>query len=92
MYFYPSGCIPSDEQVRVCPSMKSRRGWIWAKQPFSHGHWMVDVSLRVTGRLKTGADGMVRPLCVCVCVCMCVYNTCWPVVHNVLDTPVDDLL
>ena len=54
-----SGCIPSDEQVRVCPSIKSRRGFIWSKTSFSSKHWMIDVSLRVTGRLKTGADGLV---------------------------------
>ena len=53
------GCIPSDDQVRVCPSIKSRRGWIWTKSSFSSSHWMVDLSVRVTGRLKTGADGMV---------------------------------
>lgn len=51
-------CIPSDDQVRVCPSIKSRRGWIWTKSSFSAKHWMLDVSLRVTGRLKTGADGL----------------------------------
>lgn len=51
-------CIPSDDQVRVCPSIKSRRGWIWTTGSFSAKHWMVDITLRVTGRLKTGADGM----------------------------------
>lgn len=58
-----SGCIPSDDQVRVCPSIKSRRGWVWTKDTFSSNHWMVDVSLRVTGRLKTGADGLVSGVC-----------------------------
>ena len=32
---------------------------MWSKGSFSHGHWMVDASVRVTGRLKNGADGMV---------------------------------
>lgn len=50
--------IPSEESVRVCPSIKSRKGWVWTKNAFSHPHWMIDVSVRVTGRLKHGADGM----------------------------------
>ena len=56
---YDSGSIPSEESVRVCPSIKSRKGWVWTKNAFSHPHWMIDVSVRVTGRLKHGADGMV---------------------------------
>ena len=43
----------------MCPSIKSRKGWVWAKNAYSHPHWMIDVSLKVTGRLKHGADGMV---------------------------------
>lgn len=36
-------------------------GWVWAKHKFSHKHWMVDITMRISGRLKNGADGMVRP-------------------------------
>lgn len=53
------GSIPSDESIRVCPSIKSRRGWVWSKNPLSASHWFVDVSVKVTGLLKSGADGMV---------------------------------
>ena len=58
--FIDIGAIPSDDSVRVCPSIRSRRGWVWTKNPFNHAHWMIDISLRVTGRLKNGADGMVN--------------------------------
>lgn len=55
---FGGSAIPSEDQVRVCPSIKSRRGWVWTKERFSSANWMVDVTLRVTGRLKNGADGM----------------------------------
>ena len=54
------GAIVSEDSVRVCPSMKSRRGWVWSKNSLSASHWFVDVTLKVTGRVKSGADGMVR--------------------------------
>ena len=49
--------------MRVCPSIKSRKGWVWTKNVYAQPHWMVDVTVRVTGRLKHGADGMVYTLC-----------------------------
>lgn len=54
------GAIASDEYLRVCPSVTSHKGWAWTNRSFSHKHWYVDVSLRISGRHKTGADGMVR--------------------------------
>ncbi len=54
-----SGAIPSDDSIRVCPSVKSRRGWVWSINPLTANNWMVDISMRITGRLKNGADGMV---------------------------------
>ncbi len=57
-----SGAIASDESIRVCPSVKSRRGWVWSVNPLAADHWMMDISMRITGRLKNGADGMVSPL------------------------------
>ncbi|XP_064388414.1 protein ERGIC-53-like [Halichondria panicea] len=50
--------IASDESIRVCPSVKSRRGWVWSVNPLAADHWMMDISMRITGRLKNGADGM----------------------------------
>ena len=35
-------------------------GWIWTKNPMTADHWLLDVKLRVTGRGRVGADGMVR--------------------------------
>jgi hypothetical protein len=35
-------------------------GWIWSKNPLTADHWLIDVKLRVTGRGRVGADGMVR--------------------------------
>lgn len=54
------GAIGSDDYLRVCPSIRSHRGWAWAKDPLQATHWFIDVSVRIAGRLKTGADGMVR--------------------------------
>lgn len=45
--------------MRVCPSIKSRKGWVWTKNAYNKTNWMIDVATRVTGRLKHGADGMV---------------------------------
>lgn len=50
--------IPSDDYLRVCPSVRSHRGWAWSKEALQATHWMIDVSVRITGRLKAGADGM----------------------------------
>eukprot|EP00731_Ephydatia_muelleri_P017802 Em0010g900a len=50
--------IASEDQVRVCPSIRSRKGWVWANEIYTGGNWMVDVTLRVTGRLRNGADGL----------------------------------
>ncbi len=35
-------------------------GWIWSKNTLTADHWLLDVKLRVTGRGRVGADGMVR--------------------------------
>ena len=34
-------------------------GWIWSKNSLSAENWLLDVKLRVTGRGRVGADGMV---------------------------------
>ncbi|CAF2899800.1 unnamed protein product [Rotaria sp. Silwood2] len=48
----------SDDQVRITPSIRSQRGWIWSKNSLSANDWLLDVKLRVTGRGRLGADGM----------------------------------
>lgn len=56
---YGGHAIASNEQVRVAPSLKSRKGWLWAKNPLPFKDWIVDVVMRIHGRGKVGADGMV---------------------------------
>ncbi|CAF2094314.1 unnamed protein product [Rotaria magnacalcarata] len=55
---FGGSAIASDEQVRITPSIRSQRGWIWSKNTLSVDHWLLDVKLRVTGRGRVGADGM----------------------------------
>jgi hypothetical protein len=35
-------------------------GWIWSKNTMTADNWVLDVKLRVTGRGRVGADGMVK--------------------------------
>ena len=44
----------------MCPSLHDRSGWVWSKEKFAHANWMFDVSLKIAGRGRVGADGMVR--------------------------------
>jgi len=55
---FGGSAIASDEQVRITPSIRSQRGWIWSKNTLSADSWVIDVKLRVTGRGRVGADGM----------------------------------
>ncbi|UJR25079.1 hypothetical protein I4U23_006439 [Adineta vaga] len=55
---FGGSAIASDEQVRVTPSIRSQKGWIWSKNPLVADNWLLDVKLRVTGRGRVGADGM----------------------------------
>ncbi|UJR23784.1 hypothetical protein I4U23_026761 [Adineta vaga] len=50
--------IASDDQVRVTPSIRSQKGWIWSKNTMAADNWLLDVKLRVSGRGRVGADGM----------------------------------
>jgi mannose-binding lectin 1 len=55
---FGGSAIASDEQVRITPSIRSQKGWIWSKNPLSADRWVLDIKLRVTGRGRVGADGM----------------------------------
>lgn len=57
---FSSGAIATDDQVRVTPSIRSQRGRIWSKTPLSADNWLLELKLRITGRGRVGADGMVR--------------------------------
>ncbi|CAF1354829.1 unnamed protein product [Adineta steineri] len=55
---FGGSAIASDDQVRVTPSIRSQKGWIWSNNPLTADHWLLDIKLRVTGRGRVGADGM----------------------------------
>lgn len=57
--FFIPGAIPSADQVRITPSLRSQRGSIWTKNRVTFEHWEADVTFRVSGRGRMGADGLV---------------------------------
>lgn len=52
--------IPSADQVRITPSLRSQRGSVWTKNIVNFEHWEAEVTFRVSGRGRMGADGLVR--------------------------------
>ncbi|NXK43023.1 LMAN1 protein, partial [Piprites chloris] len=50
--------IPSADQIRITTSLKSQRGSVWTKSKSPFAHWEVEVTFRVTGRGRVGADGL----------------------------------
>nr|XP_023020150.1 protein ERGIC-53 [Leptinotarsa decemlineata] len=55
---YGGNAIASSENVRIAPSLRSQKGAIWIKQPVNFDWWDVDISFRITGRGRIGADGL----------------------------------
>ncbi|CAH0552175.1 unnamed protein product [Brassicogethes aeneus] len=55
---YGGNAIASAENVRIAPSLRSQKGAIWTKNPINFDNWDVDISFRVTGRGRIGADGL----------------------------------
>lgn len=55
--------IPSADQVRITPSLRSQRGTVWTKNRVNFEHWEAEVTFRVSGRGRMGADGLVRRGC-----------------------------
>ena len=54
-----SDAFPGEDQVRVVPSLRAKVGAVWSKFPFSGDEWKVEISFRVHGRGRLGADGFV---------------------------------
>lgn len=54
--------IPSNDQIRLTPSIKSQKGRIWCKNVATASDWEVEVTLKINGRGRIGADGMVHRL------------------------------
>lgn len=61
-YYYNlfTDCIASADSVRVAPSLKSQKGAIWTKKQTEFDWWDVEVSFRISGRGRIGADGLVK--------------------------------
>ena len=60
--------IPSDEQVRITPSLKDQRGGLWAKTKGTSQFWEIEVFFKVTGRGRIGGDGLVSYLKIFSCL------------------------
>lgn len=55
---YTGNAIASEESVRITPSLRSQKGMIWSKEQTNFDWWEVDLTFRVTGRGRIGADGL----------------------------------
>uniref|UniRef100_A0A9L0SJ91 Lectin, mannose binding 1 n=1 Tax=Equus caballus TaxID=9796 RepID=A0A9L0SJ91_HORSE len=55
---HAGNAIPSSDQIRITPSLKSQRGSVWTKTKAAFENWEVEVTFRVTGRGRIGADGL----------------------------------
>ncbi|ESO85090.1 hypothetical protein LOTGIDRAFT_168115 [Lottia gigantea] len=55
---YGGDAFPSDDSMRITPSLRSKKGWIWTKNMINSENWQIDVTIRVSGRGRVGADGM----------------------------------
>ncbi|XP_048251141.1 protein ERGIC-53-like [Haliotis rufescens] len=50
--------LAGDEGIRLTPSLRSKKGYVWTKNPFEYENWEIEVAVRVSGRGRIGADGM----------------------------------
>jgi mannose-binding lectin 1 len=51
--------IASSEQLRLAPSMRSRKGIAWNKRPFVESeNFEIEMAFKVTGQGRIGADGL----------------------------------
>ncbi|XP_043933124.1 protein ERGIC-53-like [Protopterus annectens] len=50
--------IPSTDQVRVAPSLRSQRGSLWTSYNASFENWEVEMAFSISGMLRIGADGL----------------------------------
>jgi len=55
---YSGNAIASEESVRITPSLRSQKGMIWTKEPTNFDWWEIELTFRVTGRGRIGADGL----------------------------------
>ncbi|XP_026571225.1 protein ERGIC-53 isoform X2 [Pseudonaja textilis] len=57
-WVFTGNAIPSADQIRITPSLKSQRGSVWTKSKSIFEYWEIEVTFRVTGRGRVGADGL----------------------------------
>uniref|UniRef100_A0A671VGI9 Lectin, mannose-binding, 1 n=1 Tax=Sparus aurata TaxID=8175 RepID=A0A671VGI9_SPAAU len=57
-WIHTGNAIPSADQVRITPSLRSQRGTVWTKNKVNFEHWEAEVTFRVSGRGRMGADGL----------------------------------
>ncbi|KAM8961002.1 protein ERGIC-53 isoform 2-T2 [Pelodytes ibericus] len=55
---HTGNAIPGADQIRITPSLKSQKGSVWTKTAPNFENWEVEVTFRVTGRGRVGADGL----------------------------------
>ncbi|XKL65936.1 hypothetical protein PGB90_009356 [Kerria lacca] len=55
---YGGNAIASGDNIRLAPSLKSQKGAIWTKTSVPFEWWDIDITFRITGRGRIGADGM----------------------------------
>ncbi|XP_052813615.1 protein ERGIC-53-like isoform X2 [Mya arenaria] len=55
---YNGDAIASDDNIRITPSLRSKKGSVWTKTPANYEHWSIEVVFKVTGRGRVGADGL----------------------------------
>ncbi|KAL0965900.1 hypothetical protein UPYG_G00287490 [Umbra pygmaea] len=57
-WVHSGNAIPSADQVRITPSLRSQKGSVWSKNTVNFDNWEVEVTFRVSGRGRMGADGL----------------------------------
>ncbi|NWV21600.1 LMAN1 protein, partial [Origma solitaria] len=57
-WVHTGNAIPSADQIRITTSLKSQKGSAWTKNKSIFEFWEVEVTFRVTGRGRVGADGL----------------------------------
>uniref|UniRef100_A0A8C6T9E9 Lectin, mannose-binding, 1 n=1 Tax=Neogobius melanostomus TaxID=47308 RepID=A0A8C6T9E9_9GOBI len=57
-WIHTGNTIPSSDQVRITPSLRSQRGSVWTKNRVNFQYWEAEVTFRVSGRGRMGADGL----------------------------------
>ena len=51
--------VASTDQIRLCPSLRDKWGGIFSTRKYDKGDFQVELSFKIHGRGKIGADGLV---------------------------------